>query len=355
MKYTMAGVLALIIIILIIVRNIKAKSELSLTPSKFSQNRVEKLGLKQNPDTDLGILNETKLKFPQKLVRIESEEYRSIPELNWIIDIIPQNDFSFTKETFIKVFDYEWRTNYESEFYAYFPNTNKWSFAISGDSPEQFDSLELAINFAPRFNNKNLNTERLQSYLNELDKKLSLFDVKFKVEPRISIEEAVKRSKTLKQLQFDLNEGIVLVLKSDSKYKSKDFWNTLIDLGLEWGDGDVFHWTNYNSGIGDDIFFSVWTSTDPGYFLPEDVSKGDFNPNELVFGFSIARSPDPIGVYKILLESIEYCQSKLGGQILDEDGLPYNKKKHSKRIKDVLKKMSDNGFEQGQGLILRLI
>lgn len=355
MKYLITGAIIVLIIILMKIRNNKSNSEITLTPSSFSQNRIENLGLKKNPDKDLGILNESKLNFPQKLNNITSKDYRGIEELHWIVDIIPPKGFSFTKEAFLEVFDYEWRTNFESEFYAYFPSTKSWSFAISGDSPEQFDSLELALDLAPRFKDIALNSEMLLSYLNELEKRLNRFDAKFSVEPRETIESAVQRSKSLIKLKDELAVDVVLVLKSDSKYKSKDFWNTFVDLGLEWGDGDVFHWTNHKSGIGDNHFFSVWTTTDPGYFLPEDVSKGKMEPTELVFGYTIPRSADPLGVFDILIESIEHCQSKLGGQILDEYGLPLNREKYRKHIKDVLIQMSENGFTPGQGLILRLI
>jgi cell division protein ZipA len=159
----------------------------------------------------------------------------------------------------------------------------------------------------------------------------------------------------LKSLQRELNSDIIIVLQSNSRFRSDEFWNTLIDLGLKWGDGDLFHWTNYESGVGDDNFFSVWTSTEPGYFLPEDVAKGTMNLKDLIFGFSIPRSPDPINVFEIVIESVEHCQSRLGGSIVDENGTPFDKEKYETKIRKIMSKMNESGFEQGQGLILRLI
>ncbi|HSU55623.1 MAG TPA: cell division protein ZipA C-terminal FtsZ-binding domain-containing protein [Candidatus Dormibacteraeota bacterium] len=50
----------------------------------------------------------------------------------------------------------------------------------------------------------------------------------------------------------------------------------MMALGLEWGDMDLFHWVN-GSDNGDDSFFRVWTSTAPGYFLPEEIGLNPFS------------------------------------------------------------------------------
>ncbi|MBI3221104.1 MAG: hypothetical protein HYZ44_16455 [Bacteroidetes bacterium] len=333
----------------------ESEKKIVFVPSSVSDARVSNLNLKQAPDIELGILDSKKIKFPSKLKGTGDDNYRSNPQLEWIIDIVPPQGFYFKKDQFLMVFDYEWRKIVESEFYAYFPSTKRWSFAISADSQEYFDSLELAVNLAPVLEEKEITVEVLKSYLAELNKRLAFFDAKMTVTPRESPESAVKRSKSLRQLQNDLNLEIIIVLQADSKFNSKDFWNTLVDLGLKWGDGDLFHWLNDEHEIGGDNFFSVWTSTDPGYFLPEDIAAEQMQPKDIIFGFSVPRSADPVAVYEIMLQAVGYCQTKLGGKIVDENGLPFDKERYKKQIDELIKKMSENGFSQGQGAILRLI
>lgn len=357
MKYIIIAGLILIIAAVSVIAYKKKDSEgkIVFVPSSVSEARVSNLKLKQVPDIDLGILDVKKIKFPSKLESESNDNYRSNPQLEWIVDIIPPQGFYFKKDQFLAVFDYEWRTKLEAEFYAYFPSTKQWSFAISADSLEYFDSLELAVNLAPVFEEREITVEVLNLYLAELNKRLASFDAKMKITPRESPERAVKRSKSLRQLQHDLNLDIMIVLQADSKFNSTDFWNTLVNLGLKWGDGDLFHWMNDEHEIGDENFFSVWTSTDPGYFLPEDIVAEQMQPRDLIFGFSVPRSADPVAVYETMLQAVDYCQSKLGGKILDENGLPFDKEKYKAQIDELIKKMSENGFEQGQGVILRLI
>ncbi|RPI27623.1 MAG: hypothetical protein EHM61_07865 [Acidobacteria bacterium] len=49
---------------------------------------------------------------------------------------------------------------------------------------------------------------------------------------------------------------------------------------------DLFHWAN-TTDRGDDSFFSVWTTTAPGYFLPEMIAAGEVRVDDLVYGYSV--------------------------------------------------------------------
>ena len=65
-----------------------------------------------------------------------------------------------------------------------------------------------------------------------------------------------------------------LVAPTGNLYSGREVWDVMLCLGLDYGDGDLFHWIN-NSGFGDDLFFSVWTSTAPGYFIPNRMATGE--------------------------------------------------------------------------------
>jgi FtsZ-interacting cell division protein ZipA len=72
----------------------------------------------------------------------------------------------------------------------------------------------------------------------------------------------------------EFNEIAVIVLKSEHLFNGKVAWDALQCLGLTWGDGDLFHWKNETTVTGDVLLFFVYTSTEPGYFLPERVFEG---------------------------------------------------------------------------------
>lgn len=146
----------------------------------------------------------------------------------------------------------------------------------------------------------------------------------------------------------------IVVLKSDNHFKPREFWNALVEVGLKWGDGDLFHWENYESDVGDSHFFDVWTSTAPGYFLPEEVTANNCKPKDLIFGFSIPRSADPERVFEMMIEAMEYCQKRLGGVLLDQDGLPFDKGQYRHAISRNNIENGRRGLEPGQEVTLRL-
>jgi cell division protein ZipA len=358
MKYVMLAILLVVVAIVIIYfvfRRLKASNtDIVFVPAGLSQERITKLGLRQSPQQDLEILRVSEIRFPDKKEINGDGNYRALPAIHWIVDIYPPKGFIFRKAKFLEVFDYDWRSKYPSQFYAHFPSTDKWSFAIAGDSPDEFDSLELAIELAGVFDENELSADRLESYLSELNHKLKKFETKFEVVPRESLKDACIRSAQLKMLQRELKSEIIVVLKSDGHFKSIEFWNTLVDVGLKWGDGDLFHWENYESHIGDHHFFDVWTSSDPGYFLPEEVAVNKFKPKDLIFGFSIPRSGDPEKVFEMMSEAIAYCQKRLEGVLLDQNGNPFDKEQYKRAIQQTISRMKEHGLELGQGLTLRL-
>jgi FtsZ-interacting cell division protein ZipA len=99
-------------------------------------------------------------------------------------------------------------------------------------------------------------------------------------------------------------------------------WDVMYSLGLEWGDMDLFHWTN-ESDFGDDQLFIVWTSTEPSYFLPELIAAGEVMTDDLSFSFSVPRCPAPVEVFDEMIKAAPYAQSGMGGTlavVVDQDG-----------------------------------
>src|SRR5688572_19182395 len=151
MKYMVVAILVIgvcVIVYFVLRKRSPSETEIVFVPASVSQKRVSELGLLQNPRHDAGILRVNAIRFPPMKETADNENYRGSPEIEWIVDVLPPKNFKFQKDKFMAVFDYAWNSNYASQFYAHFPNTNRWSFAISGDSPEEFDSLELAVELA---------------------------------------------------------------------------------------------------------------------------------------------------------------------------------------------------------------
>lgn len=78
------------------------------------------------------------------------------------------------------------------------------------------------------------------------------------------------------------------------------------------------------------------------------------NPSNLVFGFSIPRSADPINVYRVLVNSVKYSQKRLGGEIVNRNGEPFNEKLELIQLAELIKQMDDNGIIPGSSNSLRL-
>ncbi len=186
---------------------------------------------------------------------------------------------------------------------------------------------------------------KLKRYLLELEKRKANYP-KLKISVTEKVDEAIARAKQLVSIHREFERDIVIVLQSKNQYEGLKVWDALQSAGLKWGDGDLFHWNN-NFEYGSDMHFSVWTSTSPGYFLPEEIKKGNMNPADLVFGFSIPRSADPVNIYNAMLDVANYCRQRIGGTLLNEDGKPLNELNEKLNLKSFVSKIKAAGIEPG--------
>jgi cell division protein ZipA len=168
-------------------------------------------------------------------------------------------------------------------------------------------------------------------------------------------DDAASRARWLQDFKsrFDYSPILVLRATTGKKYEGRDIWDVMLSIGLRWGDMDVFHWQN-SSGYGDDEFFSVWTSTSPGYFLPEEVAAGKVRVEDLVFGFSHPRCSQPSQVFESMLRAVQYSQKRLGGTITDESGGAIDAERIRRKIRSIKQEMKSNGFTPGGDSALHL-
>lgn len=312
-----------------------------------TNERVKSLSLDKPSEDASYILDTSKLVFPKTKQSYEQMEYKADPELEWIINLNPKNGLAVTKTELYKLFDLEWRSNFSSEIYGYSPKENRWTYAMTGDSLETFSKIQVAINLLEGYDEgQRYDQQKLEKYVTELKKRIEFYPGKFDIKSTESTDQAIRKAKGLIELNDAFNQYAIIVLRGNKPFKGTDAWDGLLSVGLKWGDGDLFHWEN-REYFGHDQHFSVWTTTDPGYFLPESIKDGQMNPTDLVFGFSIPRSADPKNIFDAMVNTAKYCQKRLGGTILDEDSQPFNEENERKSIADLIHKMQSKGIVPG--------
>ncbi|EZH75883.1 hypothetical protein ATO12_03575 [Aquimarina atlantica] len=358
--YIIIGIIIIIIIGVIFFLTKNSNSELNqddffITTASQSADRIEKLGLNKSSEDMSHILDESQLKLPKIENKEEKDEYKAEPSREWIIELVIPDGTIIQQKKLYELFDYEWRTNFSSTIFGHSPEDDKWTYALAGGTPETYTQIQVAIGLLDVFNDENPNydIEKLERYIIELKKRLKSHSLTFEIKETESKESAIEKSKKLVELNKLFDKDILIGLQSENGYNGKEVWDVLQSLGLKWGDGDLFHWNN-SSDYASDQHFSVWTSTEPGYFLPEQIKKGKMNPTNLVFEFSIPRSADPINVYRVLVNSIKYCQKRLGGEIINRNGESFNEQMELIQLAELIKQMNDNGIIPGSSNALRL-
>jgi cell division protein ZipA len=313
-----------------------------------SNDRVKSLNLDKPTEDASYILDVNKLSLPHIESKNDTIGYRADPEREWIINLVQVNGGLFNKSDLLELFDYEWRSQFESEIYGFASLEKRWTFAFAGDSPDTYKQIQIAINVQDVYSEENqaYDPKKLERYISELEKRIVKYPTKLKFEQTESIVDAIAKAKKLIELHKEFDNEAIIVLQSDAGFRGTEAWDVLLCIGLEWGDGDLFHWNN-NSDFGSDQHFSVWTTTQPNYFLPEQVKEGQMNPENLVFGFSIPRSADPKNIFDIMINSVKYAQKRLGGRILDKDGAPFNEASERKEIGELIEKMKAKGISAG--------
>ena len=228
--------------------------------------------------------------------------------------------------------------------------TGRWTFLLSRNGPTEVTATKISWRLAQ--DNQFDSLELFEGRLNEATAKLSAFG-KCDIDANATAADAVSRSGQLLKLrkQFDLHSVLKLVSETGS-FDGKTVWDVLMCLGLRWGDMDCFHWENRDHE-GDQAFFSVQTSTPPGYFLPEHIVTGRMNPKDLVSVFSIPRSAAPVQVFRAMYRALEYCKERLGGRITFNSGQDADAVAMEKDIAIIEAGLISHGFLPGSSDALR--
>ena len=331
------------------------EDEMFIATQSGSNQRIKDLGLDQPSEDASSILNPKRLLLPTKNTD-EPNDYQADPSREWVIELIPTDGQIFHKADFSKIFDYEWRTQFSSTLYGYAIEEKEWTYANAGDSPNEYNKLQIGIDVQRVYaeESQDYSPIQLERYRTELEKRLQHYPTPVRLETKESIAVAIQKARRLIDVYNQFNKDAIIILQSAKRFKGIEAWDALQCTGLNWGDMDIFHWNNYESKYGHDQHFSVWTSTDPGFFFPEEIKNGNMNPENLIFGFSIPRSAYPINVYKIMLEAAQYCQNKLGGKLLNEHSQPLNEHLEQQELLQLIEALKKEGIPPGSGKALRM-
>lgn len=283
-------------------------------------------------------------------------DYLPDPKVEWIVTA------TFTEKTTImmvqlkSVFPGPWlgEVNHP-QVYGQELETGRWTFAFAADVTGPFTALKVAWPLcdpieedagpdgATLKNYGDAATERLQ--------KIGPCRIEASLTPKAA--EATAEQLELIRTKFSHSTSVTLAAPDDTLFEGRRIWDVMLCLGLHWGDMDLFHWEN-PSDVGGDHHFSVSTNTDPGYFFPEQIARGETQVADLVFSFRVCRAAKPVAIGEAMIRCANYAQSRLGGQLFDAEGNSFSPEHFLRTIVELDGGLREAGFPPGGESTLRL-
>ena len=296
------------------------------------------------------------LKIPDLPVVPEGDEnFQPDPKVDWAVTATFPPGTKLEKAVLLGGFSQKWLQKHGSpEIYGKGATDGLWTFVRAGGSPDFYTELAFAWRLVidSEESAEPVSAADLVTYLAALRDRLSVLgepDLK----PSSSPEAAALAARGLVELKTECGFQAVVVLNAPPEFPfdGRKIWDVMLSLGLKWGNMDLFHWVN-STEIGDDSFFSVETSTAPGYFLPEQVAANQVRTADLIFAFSVPRCAVPQSVFASMVKTAEYAKQRLGGELLDGDRRPLDVARGQKEIGAIEERLKAAGFQSGQGSTL---
>lgn len=330
---------------------------LYLSTSSQSQARAEAV-LPAQGSEDVSHLLGT-ITIPNATARDEERD-NYLPEeaTDWIVDVQFPEGNEFEVKRLAQLFDKSFREEHGGlTLYGKDAKTGFWTYLISADGPTSVTGLKISWNYYSAWNDdaEVATAQKYQARLQAIESVLQADSIKAVVQPNRTTEDAAARTLFLSYLpeQVDRTVAFAVVAPEGKPFEGRKIWDVMLCLGLTWGDMDCFHWIN-PTGIGDDYYFSVETSTPPGYFLPEEIAMGRVHTQDLVFLFSLPRTAAPSVVAARMRKAVEYVQSRLGGKIVYMiDDEQYEFDSAIQEIGGIEAELTEHGFPPGSDAALR--
>jgi len=276
------------------------------------------------------------------------------PRANWAVNVEFRAGGSAGKQQIVSVLNREWEeSNGSPTLYGFGQKTERWSLLDAASESEPYSKLELLWPYLSLDAAKRFTAEFAQQWLGAIEKaapRIAPATVRASEPPAA----AARRARGLEALRSEIEDAqviVALVAPEGRPFDGFKMWDALRSLGLEWGDGDLFHWA---ANAGDDSAFSVSTSTDPGYFFPEEAVAGHLHVEDLVFGLSIPRTYQPTVVLEAMIRAAKYVQRRLGGNLVSAQREPLNEAALRASLAQTVQRMTAAGIEPGSDAALQL-
>lgn len=331
-------------------------SDLVLVPASMSAARAAQ-ALPEAPSEDAShLLERPELQAPEE----EPEETRNYGpgDLEWVVEFVMSAHMTVSTARLDELFDERWRKQIGSAtLYGFSPDEGRWTYVHAGGVPTIWTKVAVGVDLVSTHeeNPKPRKATALTKVLRSVEERGEALNAE-RVRSRSTPEEGAALAAKMFDCWREARGDCIAALRAadGESFVGTEVWDVMACLGLGWGDGDLFHWDN-DSEVGDDHFFSVWTSTEPGYFLPEVIAAGRMNPETLIFGFNIARCAAPEHVRRQMMKAIEYTQRRLGGSLVDERGEPLEQDVARESVRRVVQRLAAVGLEPGADTTLRLM
>jgi cell division protein ZipA len=312
-----------------------------LLPAQGSEDRSSLLARPDFPDLDDG------------------EDDDAVPEspenpLGWTLYLELPNQGGVAAASILEVLNFDWRWNHSRPDIYGADGEEPWIHLAACEEDHLFSKLAVTFSMVDDRDGWEIpSAESLEGYRQDLEKALQAFGGKVVAQTMSSRDAAVEIPKKFKEAS-DAAVFIVVDTPEGQLFDGRDIWDVMLCLGLEWGDMDLFHWRNPEP-VGDNSLFHVWTSTQPGYFLPEWIAAGKLRTHDLVFQLPVARCAVSEQVFDSMLRAATYTAQRLGGRLTDLKRKPFDEKSARAELAADVARIRSLGFEPGAGRALRLL
>ena len=325
-----------------------------VSPQGASDERAFKLLPRQGSEDASHLLTYPQL--PQHAAPADSSTlYFANERFDWIVWLKPTH--ALTRQEVQTQFDAPWQQSHGApQLFGRSTRDSRWTYLIAADADSVFS--EIAISW--KLYDERTATPRafgepeLRAFQQDVESRASSLPARVS-KVNFSPARAAALSQELAHFVSANNVETLIVLKAAAPFKGLAIWDSMMSLGLHWGDMDLFHWENPDSDAGGgDHLFSVSTSTEPGYFLPEHLAKGEVRTEDLIFSFSIPRTAGAKQVLLNMHKAASYCQQKLGGKLVNADGSPFDLKAEMQKCTLVEQNLHRKQLQPGYGDALYL-
>lgn len=139
----------------------------------------------------------------------------------------------------------------------------------------------------------------------------------WRVTLRETPEAAVARAARLNRIKARFARPVEMRLIPQGRpFPSRHVWRAAYALGMTWGEMDLFHWSGGQNGRR---LFTLSSTGQPGYFLPERAAEGEGVPG-ISLGFELPTAPAPLETFDRMAIALDYLRHHLGGRPIAANG-----------------------------------